>query len=63
MSILVNHQAQGWLAQAETQSVIDHIPTAASEAMADQGSGTFLIQIIYAMVMIWIVSLIRGTKS
>jgi hypothetical protein len=63
MSILVNHQAQGLLAQAETQSVIDRIPASAAEAMADQGSGTFLIQIIYAVVLIWIVSLIRGTKS
>jgi hypothetical protein len=67
-------QASGLFAQADlqpvpqsvnqsvSQSVIDRIPTSASAAMADQGSGTFLIQVIYAAVLIWIVSLIRVSK-
>jgi preprotein translocase subunit SecG len=62
MSMLINHQAQILLAQTQTQSVIDRIPTSAAEAMADQGSGTFLIQIIYAAAIIWIVSLLRFPK-
>jgi hypothetical protein len=59
-----------WLiAQADPQfpaqaneSVIDRIPASASAAMVDSGSGTLLIQMIYAAFIIWIVSLIRVTK-
>jgi hypothetical protein len=42
------------------ESVIDRLPAAA--AMVDSGSGSFLIQILYAAVIIWIVSLMRVTK-
>jgi hypothetical protein len=57
------------LAQADPQfipqtqeSVIDRIPASAAAAMVDSGSGNFLIQILYAAVIIWIVSLMRVTK-
>jgi hypothetical protein len=59
-----------WLiAQADPQfptqtneSVIDRLPATAAAAMVDSGSGTLLIQMIYAAFIIWIVSLIRVTK-
>jgi hypothetical protein len=51
------------LAQSDSDSVIDRIPASATAVVKDQGSTLFLNQVLYAGVIIWVISLLTGGKD
>lgn len=50
-------------AQAASDSVIDQIPASASAIVSDQGSNLFLAQILYAGIIVWIISLMGSGRD
>jgi hypothetical protein len=57
----------GWasraFAQSDSDSVIDRIPEATTEVLTDQGNNLFLSQIVYAGIIVWIISLMGSGRD
>jgi hypothetical protein len=49
-------------ALAQEPSIIDRIPSTTTTVVTEAGGSTFLAQLIYAGVIVWIVSLLRSGK-
>jgi hypothetical protein len=54
----------GWgdraFAQSDSDSVIDRIPQSTAIVVSDRGGNVFLIQVLYAGALVWIISLMSS---
>ena len=57
----------GWgdraFAQSASDSVLDRIPESVAAVGRDRGDNLFLIQMLYAGAIVWIISLMRSGKN
>jgi hypothetical protein len=51
------------MAQAQADTVIDRLPETTAAVVRDQGNPLFVPQVLYAGVIIWIISLLVGSKN
>jgi hypothetical protein len=51
------------LAQAQADTVIDRLPETTAAVVRDQGNDLFVNQILYAGIIIWVISLLVGKKN
>jgi hypothetical protein len=53
----------GEQANAQADTVIDRLPETTAAVVRDQGNSLFLNQILYAGIIIWVISLLVGRKD
>jgi hypothetical protein len=50
-------------AQAQADTVIDRLPETTAAVVRDQGNSLFVNQIVYAGIIVWVISLLVGKKD
>jgi hypothetical protein len=53
----------GERANAQADTVIDRLPETTAAVVRDQGNSLFLNQILYAGIIVWVISLLVGQKD
>jgi hypothetical protein len=51
------------IAQAQADTVIDRLPETTAAVVRDQGNSLFVNQIVYAGIIVWVISLLVGKKD
>lgn len=50
-------------AQGQADTVIDRLPETTAAVVRDQGNSLFVNQIVYAGIIVWVISLLVGKKD